>query len=198
MVPRRGLEPPRIAPLVPETSASTSSATWARWDLAYTRRGNLRNRPRLVNQCSIPMIRTYDTTWFLRPPTPKDARQPHPKDWRGEDPNLELERSRYADPIASRELLLKHLADAPEPLSRRAPGEAPRLQYRCAARRARQAPGGDGARWPGAAVAGRLHAPPARPSASPGGCAAARAARCWSCRRTGPRRWCSPAPIPDA
>ncbi len=39
------------------------------------------------------------------------------KDWRGEDPNLELERSRYAEPIASRELLLKHLADAPEPLS---------------------------------------------------------------------------------
>ena len=28
-MPRRGLEPPRIAPLVPETSASTSSATWA-------------------------------------------------------------------------------------------------------------------------------------------------------------------------
>jgi ribonuclease R len=38
-------------------------------------------------------------------------------DWRGEDPNLELERSRYKDPIASRELLLKHLGDAPEPLS---------------------------------------------------------------------------------
>jgi ribonuclease R len=30
---------------------------------------------------------------------------------------LELERSRYADPIASRELLLKHLSEAPEPLT---------------------------------------------------------------------------------
>ncbi len=29
MVPRRGLEPPRLAALVPETSASTNSATWA-------------------------------------------------------------------------------------------------------------------------------------------------------------------------
>jgi ribonuclease R len=40
-----------------------------------------------------------------------------PTGWRGEDPNLEHEKSRYADPIASRELLLKHLRDAPEPLS---------------------------------------------------------------------------------
>jgi ribonuclease R len=38
-------------------------------------------------------------------------------DWRAEDPNLELEKQRYDNPIASRELLLKHLSEAPEPLS---------------------------------------------------------------------------------
>src|SRR5450755_2532219 len=42
---------------------------------------------------------------------------PDSPDWRGEDPNLEFEKLRYADPIASRELLLKHLSEAPEPLT---------------------------------------------------------------------------------
>jgi ribonuclease R len=51
-----------------------------------------------------------------RRPKTDPATKPGP-DWRGEDPNLELEKSRYADPIASRELLLKHLSEAPEPLS---------------------------------------------------------------------------------
>src|ERR1700693_4927652 len=51
-----------------------------------------------------------------RPPKTDPATKAGP-DWRGGDPNLELEKSRYADPIASRELLLKHLSEAPEPLS---------------------------------------------------------------------------------
>ena len=51
-----------------------------------------------------------------RGPKPSRASK-SPAVWRGEDPNLELEKSRYADPIASRELLLKHLREAPEPLS---------------------------------------------------------------------------------
>jgi ribonuclease R len=38
-------------------------------------------------------------------------------DWRAQDPNLEHEKARYTDPIASRELLLKHLREAPEPLT---------------------------------------------------------------------------------
>jgi ribonuclease R len=46
-----------------------------------------------------------------------DAAAAQPTDWRGEDPNLEFEKLRYADPIASRELLLKHLSEASEPLT---------------------------------------------------------------------------------
>src|SRR5271168_1155731 len=51
-----------------------------------------------------------------RPPKSSGAAKA-PADWRRDDPNLELEQSRYADPIASRELLLKHLGDAPQPLT---------------------------------------------------------------------------------
>lgn len=50
-------------------------------------------------------------------PTSTDAAPAQSADWRGEDPNLEFEKLRYADPIASRELLLKHLSEAPEPLT---------------------------------------------------------------------------------
>jgi len=52
-----------------------------------------------------------------RRPKKRAAASAKPHDWRAEDPNLELEQLRYADPIASRELLLKHLSEAPEPLT---------------------------------------------------------------------------------
>src|ERR1700726_810375 len=52
-----------------------------------------------------------------RRPTSTDAAPAQPADWRVDDPNLEFEKLRYADPIASRELLLKHLSEAPEPLT---------------------------------------------------------------------------------
>ena len=54
---------------------------------------------------------------------PKHSRSPETgerqanADWRGEDPNLEFEKSRYADPIASRELLLKTMSESEQPLS---------------------------------------------------------------------------------
>src|SRR5260370_40189952 len=59
-------------------------------------------------------------------PGPRGSRQPtsstdavpaQPADWRVEDPNLEFEKLRSADPIASLGLLLTHLSEAPEPLT---------------------------------------------------------------------------------
>jgi len=52
-----------------------------------------------------------------RRPKKPDGAPAQAHDWRAQDPNLELEKLRYADPIASRELLLKHLSEAPEPLT---------------------------------------------------------------------------------
>ena len=52
-----------------------------------------------------------------RRPKKPDGAPAKAHDWRAQDPNLELEKLRYADPIASRELLLKHLSEAPEPLT---------------------------------------------------------------------------------
>src|SRR5271155_3291355 len=107
---------------------------------------------------------------------PKGSRQPKANqaatsgpDWRGEDPNLELEKSRYADPIASRELLLKHLAEAPEPLTAarlakrlglNTPAQRDALAKRLAAMvrggQATEGPNGFAAAGEGERVAGRV------------------------------------------
>src|ERR1700727_3028498 len=79
-------------------------------------------RPRTRKSDNLPPQTNRQHPMTRRGPT--GSRQPKANraatsgsDWRGEDPNLELEKSRYADPIASRELLLKHLGEAPEPLT---------------------------------------------------------------------------------
>ena len=107
-----------------------------------------------------------------RPPKAPRATAPA-ADWRGEDPNLELEKSRYADPIASRELLLKHLGEAPEPLT--AARLAKRLGLNTAAQRealakrlaamvrdgqAIEGPNGFAAAGEGERVAGRVRGRP--------------------------------------
>jgi ribonuclease R len=47
----------------------------------------------------------------------KGPRQKKGREWREEDPNLAHEQMRYAHPIASRELILRHLSEANEPLT---------------------------------------------------------------------------------
>ena len=43
---------------------------------------------------------------------PKGAGPKKTPEWRAQDPNLALEKMRYAHPIASRELILRHLSEA--------------------------------------------------------------------------------------
>jgi ribonuclease R len=47
----------------------------------------------------------------------KGSRPKKGREWREEDPNLAHEQMRYAHPIASRELILRHLSEANEPLT---------------------------------------------------------------------------------
>jgi len=110
-------------------------------------------------------------------------------DWRHDDPNHELEKSRYADPIASRELILKHLAEAPEPLTAarlakrlglNGRAEQDALAKRLAAMvrdgQAFEGPNGFATAGEGERVAGRS--------------AAATTVKCRFCRMMPPRPWC--------
>ena len=56
LVPRRGLEPPRIAPLVPKTSAYTNSATWAYYNIQFWRpRAESNRRIRVLQTLALPL-----------------------------------------------------------------------------------------------------------------------------------------------
>src|ERR1700730_8614439 len=90
----------------------------------HARRRNLRTGMMVVNPISARGPVKLITCSVMTRRGSSNSQRPKPNraakavtDWRGEDPNLELEKSRYSDPIASRELLLKHLSEAPEPLT---------------------------------------------------------------------------------
>ncbi len=87
LVPRKGLEPPRLAALVPETSASTNSATWAQ-----VRRAAIIEKEDLMSRKKLSKIRRAD-------------------------PFFERETKRYEFPLPSREYVSQILTDEGRPLT---------------------------------------------------------------------------------